>query len=83
MPQWLTDVEPSTGCNAHPPFNRLQRELATLFLGVGQLDLQLLCVSAPQRRELLLDAAATVGVGGPLDDPAGMPTSCEHAALGR
>ncbi len=39
---------------------RLQRELVTLFLGIGQQDLQLLCVSAPSRLELLLGAAQHV-----------------------
>ncbi|KAJ9516005.1 hypothetical protein QJQ45_016820 [Haematococcus lacustris] len=36
---------------------RLQSELATLFLGIGQEDLQLLCISAPHRQALLLEAA--------------------------
>jgi hypothetical protein len=41
---------------------RLQRELVTLFLGIGQQDLQLICISAPQRRDLLFAAADKVGV---------------------
>ncbi len=40
---------------------RLQQELTTLFLGIGQEDMQLLCISAPVRRDLLLSAAKQVG----------------------
>ncbi|GFH20836.1 hypothetical protein HaLaN_18026, partial [Haematococcus lacustris] len=36
---------------------RVESELATLFLGIGQEDLQLLCISAPHRQALLLEAA--------------------------
>ena len=42
---------------------RLRSELVNLLLGINQRDLQLICISAPQRRVLLQEIAQSCDEG--------------------
>lgn len=47
----------TTPPNAKDIVARLRSELVNLLLGINQRDLQLICISAPQRKELLRQIA--------------------------